>query len=198
MSAASSFCHTDYVLKRVKEEVEKTSIEAPETISLREAEFGAEERRVANFVEFIAEGRGSRALADELLASEKRVEALRAELNVLRRSRERVLAMPPREWIKERITTIQPILERRTERSALILRKLLGTIRMEAVTPDVGRPYYRARTKLDVLVVLDENLGTKSKDSDPGSNSSQWWRRRESNPRPKVRLRGNLHACPPL
>ncbi len=26
----------------------------------------------------------------------------------------------------------------------------------------------------------------------------EWWRRRESNPRPKVRLRGNLHACPPL
>ena len=50
----------DYVLERVKKEVEKTSTEAPETISLREAECAAEERRVSNFVEFIAEGRGSR------------------------------------------------------------------------------------------------------------------------------------------
>ena len=25
-----------------------------------------------------------------------------------------------------------------------------------------------------------------------------WWRRRESNPRPKARRRGNLHACPHL
>ena len=173
-----SSANIDYVLKRVKEEVGKTSTEAPETISLREAEFAAEERRVANFVEFIAEGRGSRALADALLVSEKRVEALRSELEVLRRSSERVLAMPPREWIEEWITTIQPILERRTVRSALILRKLLGTIRMEAVTPEVGRTYYRARTKLDVLAVLGEDPGTKSKDSEPGSNSLQWWRRR--------------------
>ena len=188
----------DYVLKRVSEEVEKTSAEAPETISLREAECAVEERRVANFVEFIGEGRGSRALADALAASEKRVEALRAELEVLRRSREAAFAIPPKEWIEERITTIQPVLERRTERSALLLRKLLGTIQMEPVTPEVGRRYYRARTSLDVLAVLDEDPGTKSKDSDPGSNSLQWWRRRESNPRPKVRLRGNLHACPPL
>ena len=193
-----SSANIDYVLKRVKEEVEKASIEAPEAISLREAEFAAEERRVANFVEFIAEGRGSRALADALLASEKRVEALRAELDVLRRGRERVLAMPPREWIEERVTTIQPVLERRTERSALLLRKLLGTIQMEPVTPEVGRRYYRARTSLDVLAVLDEEPGAEPEGSEPGSNTLHWWRRRESNPRPKVRPRGNLHACPLL
>ena len=36
----------DDALERVKEEVEKSSIEAPETISPREAECAAEERRV--------------------------------------------------------------------------------------------------------------------------------------------------------
>jgi len=46
----------------------------PETIRLKEAEFDAEQRRVGNFVEFVAEGRGSRALADALTASEKRLE----------------------------------------------------------------------------------------------------------------------------
>jgi len=30
------------------------------------------------------------------------------------------------------------------------------------------------------------------------SGSSEWWRRRESNPRPKARRRRNLHACPLL
>ena len=188
----------DYVLERVKKEVEKTSTEAPETISLREAECAAEERRVSNFVEFIAEGRGSRALADALAASEKRVEALHSELEVLRRSRETAFTLPPREWIEERITTIQPVLERRTEQSALLLRKLLGTIRMEPVTPEVGRRYYRARTSLDVLAVLEEEPGTESEDSDPGSNTLHWWRRRESNPRPRVLPRGTLHACPLL
>jgi len=28
--------------------------------------------------------------------------------------------------------------------------------------------------------------------------SEGWWRRRESNPRPKARRRGTLHACPLL
>jgi len=30
------------------------------------------------------------------------------------------------------------------------------------------------------------------------SESEGWWRRRESNPRPKARRRGTLHACPHL
>src|SRR5205814_4286718 len=30
------------------------------------------------------------------------------------------------------------------------------------------------------------------------SERVEWWRRRESNPRPKARRRGTLHACPLL
>lgn len=70
-----------------------------------------------------------------------------------------------------------PVL-RRTQRSALLLRKLLGPIRMEPVTPDIGRPYYRALSDLDVLAIVEND--PDSTDSDPGSNSLQWWRRRES------------------
>ena len=36
----------------------------PETIRIKESELQAEERRLANFVEFIGEGRGSKALAE--------------------------------------------------------------------------------------------------------------------------------------
>ena len=32
----------------------------------------------------------------------------------------------------------------------------------------------------------------------PGFEREGWWRRRESNPRPKARPRGTLHACPLL
>ena len=69
---------------------------------------------------------------------------------------------------------------------------------METVKSEVGRPYYRARTKPDVLAVLDEESGPEFSDPEPGSNSLRWWRRRESNPRPKARHRRNLHACPLL
>jgi len=163
-------------------------------ITLHEAECAVEERRVANFVEFIAEGRGSRALADALMASEKRIEALRAELDGLKRSHETLAAIPPREWIQERITRLQTVLEQRTGRSALLVRQLLGTIRMEATTPEIGRPYYRARTNIDVLAIMDEEPAARPAGADAGSNSLHWWRRRESNPRPRARRRRRLHA----
>ena len=88
--------------------------------------------------------------------------------------------MPPRAWLAERIATIQAVLERRTERSALLLRKLLGRVKLEPVTPDVGRPYYRALSHLDALAILEHD--PDSVDPEPGSTALRWWRRRESNP----------------
>ena len=152
----------------------------PETIRLKEAEFDAEQRRVGNFVEFVAEGRGSRALADALTASGKRLEDFRLDLDGLRRSQHEVYSAPPREWLAERMITMQTVLERRTQRSALLLRKLLGPIRMEPVTPEIGRPYYRALSDLDALAIVE--IDPDSPDSEPGSTALQWWRRRESNP----------------
>ena len=93
---------------------------------------------------------------------------------------------PPREWLSERMMTMQAVLERRTQRSALLLRKLLGTIRMEPVTPEIGRPYYRALSHLDALAIVE--IDPDSPDSESGSISLQWWRRRESNPKETVSL----------
>ena len=59
-----------------------------------------------------------------------------------------------------------------------------------------GRPSYVARTKFDTLKLL-ENLDPDG-GPDPGATSIGWWRRRESNPRPKIQHRRNLHAYPPL
>ena len=58
----------------------------PETVPTKEIELGAEERRLANFVDFIGEGRGSQALGKALLKTERRVEALREELDGMRRA----------------------------------------------------------------------------------------------------------------
>src|SRR5262245_9607585 len=111
----------------------------------------------------------------------------------LRRSGQIAFELPPREWVQERLITLQEVLERRTERSALLLRKVLGAVTMQVVTPDVGRPYYRALSTLNVLAVIEEGHPLSGL-AESGSNSLQWWRRRESNPRPRVRRRGTLHA----
>jgi len=99
------------------------------------------ERRLANFVDFIGEGRGSQALTKALVETERRVEVLREEPDGLRRSREKVCQAPPVEWIEERLAGMQKVLARRTERSALLLRSLLGGIQLEPACGEIGRPY---------------------------------------------------------
>ncbi len=76
-----------------------------------------------------------------------------------------------------RIPTQWLFLERETARSALLLRRVLGPVRLVPCNPDVGRSYYRAETALQILELLE--------DPDGGSNSLRQWRRGESNPRPK-------------
>jgi hypothetical protein len=82
-----------------------------------EAELSAEQRRMANFVDFIGEGRGSQALAKALVETERRVESLSTEVDGLRRSREKVFRTPPVEWITDRLNNLQEVLEQRTAKS---------------------------------------------------------------------------------
>jgi DNA invertase Pin-like site-specific DNA recombinase len=72
--------HIAYVLQRVEQEIANMRAELPDTLKLKEAELSAEARRVANFVDFIGEGRGSQALAKALVETERRVDALSQEV----------------------------------------------------------------------------------------------------------------------
>jgi hypothetical protein len=99
--------------------------------------------------------------------------------------------LPPLIRVTERVATLQEVLERRTERSALLLRKLLSRIRLEPVKPDIGRPYLRAVSALQPLALLEMDPSPGSED---GSNPLRWWRRRESNPRPETSLRETLQV----
>jgi len=183
--------HIAYVLQRVEEEIAKLRSDLPDTLKLKEAELTAEQRRLANFVDFIGEGRGSQALAKALVETERRVDTLGEEVDALRRSREKIFRPPPIEWIKERLNNLHQVLEQRTARSAQTLRNLLGPIRLELVTPDIGRPFYRAVTTLDALALIEE---PPPAGAEGGSNSLQRWRRRELNPRPQSRERWRLRA----
>jgi len=54
------------VLQRVEQEVKRLRSDVPELLGQRETELQAEERRLLNFVDFVGEGRGSKALGDAL------------------------------------------------------------------------------------------------------------------------------------
>jgi site-specific DNA recombinase len=182
--------HIAYVLHRVEEEIAKQRSDLPDALKLKEAELAGEQRRLGNFIDFIGEGRGSQALAKALVETERRVQTLSEEVDSLRRCHEKVFRPPPVEWIRERMTNVQSVLEQRTARSAQMLRNLLGPIRLEVQTPDIGRPFYLAVTTLDALALVDE----PPPGAEGGSNTLQRWRRRELNPRPQSRERWRLRA----
>ena len=89
---------------------------------------------------------------------------------------------PPIEWIESRLEELTDLLRRRTGESAMVLRRLLGQIRMEPTKGDIGRPYYVAQTSIDALAVLEPSNAKNRRDG--GSNSSRWWSRSGSNRRP--------------
>jgi hypothetical protein len=96
------------------------------------------------------------------------------------------------EWIEERLSRVQEVLERQTEQSALLLRDVLGRIRFEPRKGNVGRPYYLAETSIDCIALLETPPGAEAPDG--GSNSLRQWRRRESNPRPQLNPAEPLRA----
>jgi hypothetical protein len=164
-----------YVFEKVEAEVGKMLATAPESIRMKQAELDSVQRRIANFVDFVAQGRGSKALAEALVLAERKADELTGELEALTRAQQPEVRLPPLIWVTERVARLQEVLEKRTERSALLLRKLLGRIRLEPVKPDSGR--FRAVSTLQPLALLEMDLSTGSED---GSNPLRWWRRRES------------------
>ena len=123
-----------------------------------------------NFIELIAAGRATAGLADPLAQAEAQVKALSEDVTSLESARGDTFAAPSRAWIAERIAG------------------LTGAITLTPRRPEVGRPCMVAACKVHSLEFLAE----------PGSNSFQWWRRRESNPGPKISASLILRAHPIL
>ena len=174
-----------YVLGRVETEVNLLHAHLPEEIQVKRAALGTEERRIANYIGFIGEGKGTQALGEALKAAEQKALALRVELQAYEASGKAVFKAPPVEWIADRLMALQPVLEAEPSKSAQMLRRVLGRIRLLPVEPQIGRPYYQAETALQVLDLIEA--------PEDGSNWLQWWRRWASNPRPEILGGRHLH-----
>ena len=116
------------VLKKVEDEIRKLCSHVPDQIRVKEAELAKEDRRLTNFIEFIAEGRKSNALSKALEETEKRVNTLQAELNGLRNARDKLFEAPPIEWIEAKLENVKALLEKNFAQSSEALRQLLGTM----------------------------------------------------------------------
>ena len=170
------------ILTKVEKEIGILYSDIPESIRQKEIELNAEERRLSNFIEFIGEGRGSRALAKALENSEIKVNALQSELEGLQQTRDKVFQAPPIDWIEEKLAELSDVLEQNTAQSAEALHQVLGPIRMEATYPETGKPYYTAYTSIDTLAIIDKPAYSES--SQKSSDTLRWWARKDSNLRP--------------
>lgn len=153
-------------------------------MKLKESELASQQRRLDNIVESIAQGRDSKALGRALADTERRVEGLQEEVVGLQASHERAFEVPPAEWIQERLLKLQEVLEARTEKSALLLRDVLGPIHLEPVEKGEER-FYRARTALDTLALIETPLGGSAEE---GSSALRKWGRQDSNLRRQSQL----------
>ena len=162
------------VYERTAKKIKEHFSHVPEELRLKKIELNRAETRVHNFIEFIASGRATSALADALAQAEADVKSLRTDVASMEAAQDHAFTPPPEAWIADRVRELNQLLVQRTEASALALRRLTGPVTLTPEKPEVGRPYFRVRCKFDSLNLL--------RVADGGSNLLQWWRRRESNP----------------
>ena len=155
------------VLQQVEQELKKRLSGVPEELKLKKAALEKAEDRINNFVRFISEGRGSNAVAAALEEAEGEEKNLKAAIDAMQASTKDLFQTPPVEWIKHRLANLQEILEKNTEESALVLRRLLGPITLTPTKPDIGQAYYQLTTKFNSTAILPMEGA--------GSNSLCWW-----------------------
>ncbi|RIL12313.1 MAG: hypothetical protein DCC75_00685 [Proteobacteria bacterium] len=161
------------IYKQVTKAIREHCGDIPEEIRLKNIELNRAETRVHNFIEFVAQGRATKSLVEALEQAEKAVQELTVDLQSLQKAKSSLFEPPPEEWVAHKLGDVKSILEKRTEKSALLLRNYLGTIVLSPQVPDIGKPYYRAISKVNTVPLLDN--------ADTGSNSLRWWTQAGSN-----------------
>lgn len=174
----------DLVYQQVAKKIKAQFSKVPEELRLKKIELHRAETRVHNFIEFVASGRATPALAEALGQAEGQVKVLSADVASMEAAKEHAFTPPPKAWIADRLTKLNDVLAKRTEQSALSVRRLTGQITLTPEKPEVGKPYYRANCKLQTFALLE----------DEGSNSLHWWSCGGSNPRPPDCQSGALPA----
>ena len=116
-------------------------------------------------------------LAEALLASERRRDELKAELELLRGSHETVASLPPLAWIGERIAVLQDVLERRTELSGSAPARPAGQDSPRTSCATTASPLRDVAARHDPELVSRENFAAAGRQEErfrAGCPSRRW------------------------
>src|SRR3990172_1687298 len=175
-----------YVFRRVEKMVAKEFAQSPGAAKRKEEEDKKQRQMLDNLVGYISQGRQSKAVEEALKECEQKVVQLGADLEFLGKCHTRLFKAPPKEWIEERVSSIKEVLELKTERSALLLRKLFGKIVAEPAEREDGVRYLKAKTKLQCLALLEKEPAPKDLSAfqgvvGAGSTTFRWRALEDSN-----------------
>ena len=176
----NEICNTEnyhFIMQELTKKIIENQSKVPKLIAEYQKELKARERKLQNYVNFIAEGRGSKTIGEAIAQEEEKIDEIREDLRQLEHSKGDT-PKPSPNWVEERLACIKQTLERKTVASAHLLRDVLG--RIELKYKEYGNPKsgYVAHATLDHQAVLITPLeGVFS-----GSNQFQWRPQGDSNP----------------
>ena len=178
----------EYVYKNLEKLIAKGLNNNPELIKQKKALLDKVFMEIQNYLNYIKMGNFSKAVSAVLQEAESKSEDLKREISSLEFQKENSFQVPPKEWINHRLERLNETLSKNTTSSALALKGLVGSIRLEPISDkesdfyyllkdgkQVFKPYYVAHIKTQTLALLDEQH--------KGSNWLQWRRGEDSNPR---------------
>ncbi len=178
--------YLDDICNRVYDTVKAHFSHLPQELTKKKTELQKVQKSISGLIDFISNGDISETVRAALRENETRSANLQLEIESLEKAHQDKLVKPSKEWVAMKVAELKELLSMRTEKSAMILREILGPITLTPTKDANGKEFYTATTKIGTIALLGH--------SDDGSKSFLKWRRRESNPGPRRINTGFLHG----
>ncbi len=124
----------EYVYKNLEKQIAKGLNKVPELIKKKKSQYEKHMSEIQNYLNYIKVGNFSKAVSEALEDAEKRCDIIRQEIKLLDFQKQNTFKSPPKEWIVHRLKKLHETLNKNTTASALALKELLGSIKLEPVT----------------------------------------------------------------
>lgn len=168
--------YLDSICTKVFDTVKAHFSHLPKELSKKKVELQKVQKAISTLIDFITKGDVSDAVRIALRENESRLTSLQSEIESLEKAHQDKLVRPSKDWIAMKVVELKELLSMRTEKSAMILREILGPVTLTPTKDENGKEYYTATTKIGTISLLGR--------SDDGSKSFLKWRWGELNPRP--------------